>query len=427
MDSSGVRTPVIVIGGSAGALLPLRQVVLGLPADIGAAVLVAMHMPEDSPSGLASVLSSAGPLHATFAEDGAALTPGLIQVAPPGHHLLVHENHVALSRGARENGLRPAIDPLFRSAAAHHGAYVISILLSGTLDDGSAGTAAVCRAGGITIVQDPEDAQFPDMPRNAIATDAVRHILPARRIALLVEDLIAAILEGEPGAAQEVEAGSWMPSWERGSEHSRPAAATAANPRPPAGDPEHLVPEGPFTDPSAGALPRGTARQDADGVDRGLAGPATDLDGRPSPYSCPACGGVLYERRSPLQYLCRLGHRYSPESLVYDQESVVDEGLWIALRSLEEEASLAERLRDRAAANEDDRQVPRYEARRAAAQSRADRIRALLRGEPPVPMPLYYEVVGDGAVIEAPGGEVGAAAAASLAGSTPRRPTGSRR
>jgi two-component system chemotaxis response regulator CheB len=322
---------VVVIGGSAGALAPLRQIIGALPEGIQAAVCVVVHMPDDSPSALANVLARAGPLSATFAEDGEALRPGQVVVAPPGHHLLIRDGHVVLSRGARENRTRPAIDPLFRSAAAARGPGSVSVLLSGTLDDGRAGTAAVRRAGGVTLAQDPAEASFPDMPQHAIRAGVVDEVLPAAKIGRRVAELVAGRI--------------------------------------------HHVHAGPANPPDLGAEPFT--------VDRGLVGPAADLPGDASPYSCPACGGVLYEPGRDGNYLCRLGHRYSSEVLGAGQEEVVEDALWTALRTLDEAASLAERVRDRATAAGDRAMELRFEARRAGAQARADRIRALLRGADP--------------------------------------------
>jgi two-component system chemotaxis response regulator CheB len=168
----------------------LRRIVAGLPADLDAAVCVVVHMPDDSASALAHLLARVGSLDASFARHGERLAAGTIRVAAPGSHLLIQEGHLVLSGGARENGTRPAIDPLFRSAASHAGPRVVSIVLSGTLDDGAAGSAAVARAGGVAIAQDPADAEFSDMPRNAVATGAVEFILPASDIAAKIVDVL---------------------------------------------------------------------------------------------------------------------------------------------------------------------------------------------------------------------------------------------
>jgi two-component system chemotaxis response regulator CheB len=351
-----VSLPLVLIGGSAGAIQPLRRIVAGLPGDLDAAVCVVVHMPDDSASALARLFAQVGSLDASFARHGEPLAPRTIRVAPPGSHLLVQDGHLVLSEGARENRTRPAIDPLFRSAAGDAGPRVVSVVLSGTLDDGAAGSAAVARAGGVAIVQDPADAEFPDMPRNAIATGDVGFVLPASAIAAKIGEMVVGLARGGSGVA---------PS---------PTSARAASAPASAGE----IPDAPPFDPS-GDHPHGNPREDP--VDRGILGVAEDLSGPGSPFSCPACGGVLYEREPPEQYLCRLGHRYSPETLAKSQLETVEDALWTALRTLEESASLAERVRDRAAARGDPAMELRFEARREGAQARADRIRALLRGQ----------------------------------------------
>ena len=332
----------MVIGGSAGAIRPLREILAGLPAGLPATVCVVIHMPDDSPSALARVLGRAGSLDASFADDGLPLEPGRIAVAPPGNHLLVHDGSLLLSQGARENGTRPAIDPLFRSAARALGADVVSVLLSGTLDDGSAGTASIRAAGGTTIVQDPSEADFPDMPRHAIETGTVV-------AALAVREISAAIVS----AVQEIQ-----------DRRLARNGADAGDGRIPAVEPGDRPVGEPIGDP----------------VDRGAHGPAPDLEPPASPYSCPSCGGVLYERTPPDQYLCRLGHRFAPEALRAGQEAVIEEALWTALRTLEESASLAARLRDRAAARGQQHLEHRFDSRHTDARERADRIRWLIEG-----------------------------------------------
>jgi len=339
------RLPLVVIGGSAGSIGPLTVIVRALPTDLPAAVCVVIHMPDDSPSGLPTLLARGGRVRARFADDGEALSAGTVAVAPPGNHLMVEDGRLRLSGGAHENGSRPAIDPLFRTAAKAHGPRVVSVVLSGTLDDGAAGTVAVRRAGGTTIAEDPDEASFGDMPRNTIATGAVAEVLPASAIgprigALVAEILATAHADDADGHVQAMEG-------------------------PATGDPE-----------APGDHP---LRQPAmDSADRGLHGPALDLEPPGSPYSCPACGGVLYER-PPDQLLCRLGHRYSAQALSASQESVIEDALWTALRTLEESASLASRVRDRAAARGDRAMAHRFEARRAGAEVRAGRIRAVLQ------------------------------------------------
>ena len=151
---------IIVIGASAGGVEPLVELVRKLPADLPAAVFVVMHFPAQSPSAMPSILTRAGPLPATHARHGEAIRPGRIYVAVPDHHLIVHREVVHVVRGPQENHCRPAIDPLFRSAAVAHGPRVIGVILSGSLYDGTVGLLAVKRHGGVAIAQDPAEALF---------------------------------------------------------------------------------------------------------------------------------------------------------------------------------------------------------------------------------------------------------------------------
>lgn len=180
---------LVVIGASAGGVEALLEVAAGFPADLPAAVCVTMHISPDTPSRLAQILSRAGPLPARQATGGDRLRAGEILVAPPGHHLLVTDGTTRLSGGPRENGHRPAIDVLFRSAARAPYATVIGVVLSGALDDGTAGLAAIKAAGGAAVVQEPADALFPYMPMHAIATVEVDVVAPARQIPDVVEGL----------------------------------------------------------------------------------------------------------------------------------------------------------------------------------------------------------------------------------------------
>lgn len=180
---------IIVIGASAGGVEALTELVGGLPPDLPAAVFVAVHVPADSRSALPDILSRSGPLPAAHAQDGEAIQQGRIYVAPPGRHLLVEQAVLRLSLAAQEHHTRPAADPLFRSAARAYGSRVVGVVLSGTLDDGTAGLIEISRLGGASIAQEPADALFPTMPRNAIARGHVQYILPPSAIATVLTEL----------------------------------------------------------------------------------------------------------------------------------------------------------------------------------------------------------------------------------------------
>ena len=184
--SSGKRC-IIAVGASAGGVEALKRLASDLPADLPAAVFVVLHVGQTSY--LSEILDRAGLLRTTKAESGEAFELGRIYVAPPGFHLLLHNDHMLLRRGPRENLARPAIDPLFRSAACSYGARVIGVLLSGSMSDGTAGLRAIKAVGGVTVVQDPNDAAVPDMVRSALRHVEIDHCVPIAGMAALLTRL----------------------------------------------------------------------------------------------------------------------------------------------------------------------------------------------------------------------------------------------
>lgn len=200
------RRELVVIGASAGGVETLKSVVAGFPADLPAAVCVVLHIAPTSPSALAQILRRAGRLPCRPAEDRAPLRRGTIVVAPPDHHLLLEDAVVRLSVGPRENGHRPSVDVLFRSAAAVWHDRVIGVILSGTRDDGAAGLAAIKASGGATIVQDPDEATYPGMPASALAHVAVDAVVPSALIAQTVSAMVSGQNPGpEPESANTPE------------------------------------------------------------------------------------------------------------------------------------------------------------------------------------------------------------------------------
>ena len=185
-SAAPVQRSIVVVGASAGGIEALRQLVASLPADLEAAVCVVLHISATGASVLPAILSRAGRLPASSAVDGEAIRPGRIYVAPPDHHLLVHEGIVRLERGPKEHRSRPAVDPLFRSAAEAYGNRAIAVVLSGTLGDGALGLRAVKARGGVTVVQDPKDALFDSMPRAAMEMVQVDHVAPMREMGPLI-------------------------------------------------------------------------------------------------------------------------------------------------------------------------------------------------------------------------------------------------
>ncbi|MDO9409362.1 chemotaxis protein CheB [Patulibacter sp.] len=189
-DDGDHRRDLIVVGASAGGVQALQRLVGDLPADLPAAVVVVLHLPSAGHSVLAQILDRAGPLPVTAVTDGTAVRPGEILVAPADAHTLVRDGHVVLDHEPRENGHRPSIDALFRSAAESYGPRVIAVVLTGMLDDGAAGIVSVVRAGGVGVVQDPDDARYGAMPRAAIATGTALRRAPMSDMADLLRGLV---------------------------------------------------------------------------------------------------------------------------------------------------------------------------------------------------------------------------------------------
>jgi two-component system chemotaxis response regulator CheB len=181
---------IIVIGASAGGIHPLRAIARSLPGDLQAAIFVVMHISPMSPSVLPKILDAPEGLRAFAAVDGEPIGPSRIYVAPPDLHLLVEPGCVRLSRGPRENNHRPAIDPLFRTAARAYGPRVLAIVLSGMLDDGALGLQVVKSEGGIAIVQDPVEAMYDQMPRNAIKAADIDYVLKVSELPAKIQELV---------------------------------------------------------------------------------------------------------------------------------------------------------------------------------------------------------------------------------------------
>ena len=190
------RRDLICIGTSAGGVEALSAIAAALPEGLPASVLVVLHLAPDHESALPRILSSAGPVPARHPKDHEALAPGRIYVAPPDRHMLVEPGRIRLVRGARENSHRPAVDPLFRSAALHYGPRVIGAVLTGALDDGTGGLLAIKQRGGTTLVQDPEDAFCPDMPRSALEYVKPDYVVTLAGVAPLLAKLAGTPVEG---------------------------------------------------------------------------------------------------------------------------------------------------------------------------------------------------------------------------------------
>ncbi len=198
VERSLARRDIVVIGASSGGVEALIRLVGGLPADLPAAVFVVVHLPSGAPSVLPKILDLSDPLKAVECEDGALVRPSHIYVACPDRHLLVEDGRVRSVRGPKENRHRPAVDNLFRSAAVAHGPRAVGVVLTGDLDDGTVGLAAIKRRGGVAVVQDPEDALFSGMPLSALECVEVDYCLPLSEIAPLLSRIVR-----EEGPAEE--------------------------------------------------------------------------------------------------------------------------------------------------------------------------------------------------------------------------------
>lgn len=187
-----MRAPgIIVIGASAGGVPALTRVVADLPADLPAAVFVVLHLAPTSAGVLPQILGRRARLPVTSPADGDPIEAGWVSVARPNRHLLLERCTIRVTDGPRENGFRPSIDSLFRSAAVHHGPAVVGVVLSGSLDDGTAGLRLIHEYGGCAVVQDPDDALFPGMPRSAVNADNPEFVLPADKIGYQLAELAA--------------------------------------------------------------------------------------------------------------------------------------------------------------------------------------------------------------------------------------------
>lgn len=288
---------IIVIGASSGGFAVLRQLAAELPAGLAAAVFIVWHLPPDGHGVLPQALNRASTLPAAHAADGEPIAPGRIYVAPPDRHLLVERGRVRVTRGPKENGFRPAVDPLFRSAAFAYGPLVVGVVLSGALDDGAAGLRAIKRRGGTAVVQDPLDAEVPAMPHNAMRAAAVDYVVSATDLAALLVRL---------------------------SHEPAPAA-----------------PEGAMDDEKTSIEIRIAADDNA------LEAGVLKL-GVPSSYACPECHGVLLELADGdmRRFRCHTGHAFSADSLLAAITANAEDQLWSAIRSLEESMLLLNHMGD---------------------------------------------------------------------------------
>lgn len=294
-----VHRDLVVVGASAGGIEALQQIIRGLPADFDAAVLIVLHTSGRSTSLLPQILGRATRLPVSHPEDRTPIQKGHIYVAPPDRHMLIEDSHVRVLHGPRENLHRPAIDPLFRSAAVTAGRRAIGVVLSGLLDDGTSGLMVLRAHGGAAIVQDPQTALFSPMPQHALEQVQDAQMLPVEAISA---ELVRLVREGLP---EEIE-------------------------------PRH----------SAESVEEKETRfleREMPQMENG------ERPGHPSAFACPDCGGVLWELEENgfLRYRCRVGHAFTARHLSAEQRHAIETALWSALRALEESAALYYRLAEK--------------------------------------------------------------------------------
>jgi two-component system chemotaxis response regulator CheB len=300
-----------------------------LPLDLPAAIFIVLHLAPDGTSALPHILQRAGPLPAVHPRDREAIQHGRIYVAPPDHHLLVKRDYIRLAPGPKENGHRPAVDPLFRTAAQTFGRRVVGVVLTGARDDGTAGLVAVKQRGGVAVVQDPDTALYDGMPRSAIENvDDVDYVLPLAEIAPILVRLAHEAVEEEDAApvSSEME------------------------------------------------IEADIAELDREALEN------SERPGTPSGFTCPECNGVLWELHDGelVRYRCRVGHAYSAESLLEEQSNELEAALWAALDALKQKATLAHRLAVGARTRGHHRAAARFEEQAQEAEQRAEVVRKVL-------------------------------------------------
>ena len=300
---------IIVIGASAGGVEALGRLVQTLPGDLPAALFVVIHIPSYATSLLPEILSRQGKLPASQARDGEPIEKSHIYVAPPDFHMLLRSGQIQLVRGPRENHSRPAIDPLFRSAARAYGRHVIGVVLTGQLYDGSAGLLAVRNAGGLAVVQDPADAPAEAMPQTALSIAGADYVLPLAQIGQTLVALVNESPNGGNSAMAEPE--------EKTAEHVHRDMAAQMNGQ------------------RAGEL---------------------------AVMTCPECGGALWQMADDklVRFRCHIGHAYYAENLLAEQAEALEAALWTAVRIFKEKAVLAGQLAAQAQAKGQASAADRY-------------------------------------------------------------------
>ena len=324
-----MRQPnIIVIGGSAGSIEALKLLVAALPPTLPAAIFVVVHLSADSPGMLPNILEYNSQLPVLAATDQLPIRTGHLYVAPPDHHLLLEAGWMRVTHGPKENRFRPAVDPLFRSAAYGFGAQTIGVILSGMLDDGTAGLWAVKDRGGIAVVQDPSDALYPSMPENALRYVAVDYRLRVNDMAARLEQLVH-----EPVA-------------EKGESPMSDTLSIETNIA--LGD---------------NALQTGVLHL-----------------GPPSYFTCPECHGVLMQIHEGeiIRFRCHTGHAYSQETLLAEVDEAIEIGLWNAVRIMDEKVLLLRQMARQLTTPQDTATAQRFTEKATAVEERSQLVRQVV-------------------------------------------------
>ncbi|MES2352827.1 MAG: chemotaxis protein CheB [Pseudomonadota bacterium] len=287
---------IVVVGASAGGVASLQALTAGLPSDFHAAVFIVLHISPEYVSHLPQILSNKGPLPAVHPKNGDPIRPGHIYVAPPDHHLLLEGECIGVRKGPKENRFRPSVDALFRSAAYTYKSSVIGVVLSGALDDGTSGLWTIKRLGGISVVQDPEDATFDSMPLSALNQVEIDYSLPASDIGPLLGQLI------KIPAHKQIEISA--------EEKTRLE------------------------------------------TEIGIAGNGHAFEseimkiGTLTPFTCPECHGTLMEFKEGnlYRYRCHTGHGYTAHALLNEVSGMVEDGFWSVIRALQEAVMLLKEM-----------------------------------------------------------------------------------
>lgn len=327
---------IVVIGGSLGAINALKVILADLPKDFPAAVLIVTHIGANR-SMLPEILQRISVLPVRHATDGEPIAPGRVLLAPPDEHLTVVTSngrvYASLVHGPKENHCRPAIDPLFRTAAVAFGSDAIGVVLTGYLDDGTVGLQAVKARGGIAIVQDPAEAEAPDMPASALKHVDVDRKLGVTKIAQALVELISA--SKQPSGVPHEHAAFGSPDWID--------------------------------------------------IENRITGRDSDMDdlkqiGTPSSLTCPECNGALWEicQSGPVRYRCHTGHAFTARVLEALQSDTVEDAIWGAIRALHEQERLFIKMSEKALQTGNAESAAEYQTKAAQARAQSKALRDVI-------------------------------------------------